>query len=85
MINMDKGVTNMNLINMDAFPVEVPPKIKQGAAAEEIAFSIGESVSARYWLHAARTASARSSSGPKLQSWKAILQGDLPTASLSSD
>jgi O-6-methylguanine DNA methyltransferase len=44
MINMDKGVTNMNLINMDAFsPVEVPPKIKQGAAAEEIAFSIGES------------------------------------------
>jgi O-6-methylguanine DNA methyltransferase len=42
-INMDKGVTNMNLINMDAFPVEVSPKIKQGAAAEEIAFSIGES------------------------------------------
>ena len=33
----------MNLINMDAFPVEVSPKIKQGAAAEEIAFSIGES------------------------------------------
>jgi AraC family transcriptional regulator, regulatory protein of adaptative response / methylated-DNA-[protein]-cysteine methyltransferase len=33
----------MNLTNMDAFPVEVPPKIKQGAAAEEIAFSIGES------------------------------------------
>jgi AraC family transcriptional regulator, regulatory protein of adaptative response / methylated-DNA-[protein]-cysteine methyltransferase len=43
MINMDKGITNMNLINMDAFPVEVSPKIKQGAAAEEIAFSIGES------------------------------------------
>src|SRR5258705_11925044 len=43
MININKGVTNMNLINMDAFPVEVPPKIKQGAAAEEIAFSIGES------------------------------------------
>jgi O-6-methylguanine DNA methyltransferase len=42
-INMDKGVTNMNLIYMDAFPVEVSPKIKQGAAAEEIAFSIGES------------------------------------------
>jgi methylated-DNA-[protein]-cysteine S-methyltransferase/AraC family transcriptional regulator of adaptative response/methylated-DNA-[protein]-cysteine methyltransferase len=42
-INMDKGVTNMNIINMDAFPVEVSPKIKQGAAAEEIAFSIGES------------------------------------------
>jgi AraC family transcriptional regulator of adaptative response/methylated-DNA-[protein]-cysteine methyltransferase len=40
---MDKGVTNMNIINMDAFPVEVSPKIKQGAAAEEIAFSIGES------------------------------------------
>jgi hypothetical protein len=40
---MDKGITNMNLINMDAFPVEVSPKIKQGAAAEEIAFSIGES------------------------------------------
>jgi len=33
----------MNLINMNAFPVEVPPKIKQGAAPEEIAFSIGES------------------------------------------
>jgi len=34
----------MNLINMDAFsPVEVPPKIKHGAAAEKIAFSIGES------------------------------------------
>jgi AraC family transcriptional regulator, regulatory protein of adaptative response / methylated-DNA-[protein]-cysteine methyltransferase len=44
MIDMEKGVTNMNLINMDAFsPVEVPTKIKQGAAAEEIAFSIGES------------------------------------------
>src|SRR5262245_55795127 len=42
MININKGVTNMNLINMDAFPVEVPPKIKQDAAAEEIAFSIGE-------------------------------------------
>jgi O-6-methylguanine DNA methyltransferase len=44
MMKMDKGVTNMNLINMDAFsPVKVPPKIQQGAAAEEIAFSIGES------------------------------------------
>jgi O-6-methylguanine DNA methyltransferase len=44
MMNMDKGVTNMNLINMDAFSqVKVPPKIQQGAVAEEIAFSIGES------------------------------------------
>jgi len=44
MMNMDKGVTNMNLINMEAFsPVKVPPKIQQGAAAEEIAFSTGES------------------------------------------
>src|ERR1700736_2133496 len=44
MMNMDKGVTNMSLINMAAFsPVKVPPKIQQGAAAEEIAFSIGAS------------------------------------------
>jgi O-6-methylguanine DNA methyltransferase len=44
MMDMEKGVTNMNLINMDAFsPVEVPPTIKQGAAAEQMAFSIGES------------------------------------------
>jgi O-6-methylguanine DNA methyltransferase len=42
MINIDKGITNMNLINMDAFsPVKVPPK--KGSVVEEIAFSIGES------------------------------------------
>jgi len=34
----------MNLTNMSAFsPAKVVPKVQQGAAAEEIAFSIGES------------------------------------------
>jgi O-6-methylguanine DNA methyltransferase len=44
MTHMEKGVTNMNLTNMSAFsPAKVVPKVQQGAAAEEIAFSIGES------------------------------------------
>jgi O-6-methylguanine DNA methyltransferase len=44
MTHMKKGVTNMNLTNMSAFsPAKVVPKVQQGAAAEEIAFSIGES------------------------------------------
>jgi O-6-methylguanine DNA methyltransferase len=43
MTHMEKGVTNMNLTNMSAFsPAKVVP-VQQGAAAEEIAFSIGES------------------------------------------
>jgi O-6-methylguanine DNA methyltransferase len=42
MMKMDKGVTNMNLINMDAFsPVKDSPR--KGAAVDEITFSIGES------------------------------------------
>jgi AraC family transcriptional regulator, regulatory protein of adaptative response / methylated-DNA-[protein]-cysteine methyltransferase len=40
MLNKDKGVTNMNLINMDAVPRMKTP---QGATPEEIAFAIGES------------------------------------------
>jgi methylated-DNA-[protein]-cysteine S-methyltransferase/AraC family transcriptional regulator of adaptative response/methylated-DNA-[protein]-cysteine methyltransferase len=44
MTHMKKGVTNMNLTNMSAFsPAKVVPKVQQRAAAEEIAFSIGES------------------------------------------
>jgi O-6-methylguanine DNA methyltransferase len=44
MTHMEKGVTNMNLTNMSAFsPAKVVPKVQQNAAAEEIAFSIGES------------------------------------------
>jgi O-6-methylguanine DNA methyltransferase len=44
MTHMEKGVTNMNLTNMSAFsPAKVVPKVRQGTAAEEIAFSIGES------------------------------------------
>jgi methylated-DNA-[protein]-cysteine S-methyltransferase/AraC family transcriptional regulator of adaptative response/methylated-DNA-[protein]-cysteine methyltransferase len=40
MLNKDKGVTNMNLINMDAV---LRVKTTQGAGSEEIAFAIGES------------------------------------------
>jgi O-6-methylguanine DNA methyltransferase len=44
MTHMKKGVTDMNLTNMSAFSsAKVVPKVQQGAAAEEIAFSIGES------------------------------------------
>jgi O-6-methylguanine DNA methyltransferase len=44
MTHMEKGVTNMNLTNMSAFsPTKVVPKVQQRAAAEEIAFLIGES------------------------------------------
>jgi AraC family transcriptional regulator, regulatory protein of adaptative response / methylated-DNA-[protein]-cysteine methyltransferase len=40
MLNKDKGVTNMNLIDMDAVPRMKTP---QGATSEEIAFAIGGS------------------------------------------
>ena len=73
----------MNLINMDAFPVEVSPKIKQGAAAEEIAFSIGESALGAVLVARSANGVCAILIGSEAASWKAILQGGLPTASSS--
>jgi O-6-methylguanine DNA methyltransferase len=79
MMRMDRGVTNMNLINMDAFPpVKVPPK--KGSVVEEIAFSIGESALGAVLI-------ARSADGVctiLIGSEAAELEGDLATQFVDS-